>query len=201
MRIPTALTAAALLGAMGASLLATATPAAAAVSHITSARADWKAGAKGASAEYNHYWAAARHQLASYGTKDVHEIADLTALMAIPETDTTAAQRATALRATRELNGFFGTPGLYGVTAGNPLTIARADWVKSGKVAAAEQNDWLGAAVDELYAYGTKYAVARAELVSLEAIPLTDTTAKQRATASRDVTALDAFFKTPGIND
>jgi hypothetical protein len=190
----------ALAGALTAALAGMAGPAGAATkSHVAMARADWKAGAQVAAAQENTEWIAARDQLAAYGGRYVHEQADLDALISIPLTDTTAAQRATAARVTRELNGFFRTPGLYAVAPGNAKAIARADWIKSAQVSAAEENDWFGAAIDELDSYGKRFATQRAELASLEAIPLTDTTAKQRATARRDVRALNAFFHTPGL--
>jgi hypothetical protein len=185
-----AATAAATLGLAGA---ASAAPA----SHYTTARADWKHGARADAAEQSRFWLAASKVLP---TRDVHERDDLATLAKIPLTSTTADQRATAHRVTRELNGFFRTPGLYGIAAGHPKKIARADWIKSTKVAAARQNRWLGAANDELASYGTRYAKARTALRSLESIPLTSTTAKQRATAHRDVRALDAFFHTPGLD-
>ncbi len=168
-------------------------------SHRALARQDWKAGAAVAATEADS-WTAARGQLAHYGDRYLHEQDDLTALINIPLTDTTPKQQARAARATRELNGFFRTPGLYGVKAGKTTKFARADWIKSSKVNAAEGNFWHAAAVDELDSYGKRYAAERAELTSLEAVPLTNTTAKQRATARRDVRALDGFFDTPGLN-
>lgn len=203
MRINTVLsvTVTAITGALVSSLIAVAGPAgAAAVSHGTAARADWKNGSKAVAAQENKYLIASRHQLAAYGKRYAHESADLTALINIPLTGTTKAQRATAVRVTRELNGFFHTPGLYGVKPGNPKSIAKADWVKSAHVSAATKHTWLGAANDELDSYGKHYAAQRADLASLESIPLTNTTAKQRAAAHRDVRALDTFFHTPGLN-
>ena len=203
MRTRTAPHATVVAAALVTSLIVTAAPAGAATPaslRFTAAQTSWKTGATTDAAEQGRYWSAARRELALSGTATAHERADLTSLIGVPETDTTAAQRATATRVVRELDGFFRTPGLYGVAAGNPRLIARADWIKSGQVAAATSNDWLGAAVDELSAYGTRYVFVRAELVSLEAIPLTSTTAKQRATASRDVRGLDTFFQTPGLN-
>jgi hypothetical protein len=178
--------------ALGLTGTAAATP----VSHYTTARADWKHGASVDAADQSRYWTAARHQLP---TSDAHERGDLAALVAIPLTDTTAKERAAAARATRELNGFFRTPDLYGVPAGNAKKIARADWIKSAHVAAARQNIWLGGANDELAAYGKKYHAERADLTSLESIPLTSTTAKQRAAAHRDRHNLNKFFHTPGL--
>jgi hypothetical protein len=172
------------------------TAVAAPAGHHATARADWKRGATVAAANQSRYWLAARHQLP---TRFAHERQDLASLVSIPLTSTTAKQRATAARDTRELNGFFRTPGLYGVAAGKPSKFARADWIKSFRVAAARQNFWLGGADDELAAYGKRYRDQRAELSSLESIPLTSTTAKQRATAHRDVRALDKFFHTPGL--
>ena len=173
---------------------------AAPVSHTAVARRDWTSGAHAAVAEQARYWTAARHQLASYGKRDTHERSDLTKLLAIPPTDTTATQRAMARRATRELNGFFRTPGLYGVASGHPKSHARTDWITSAHVAAAERGSWLAAAVDELDAHRKKFASERADLQSLQSIPLTDTTAAQRAAARRDARALDTFFHTPGLN-
>jgi hypothetical protein len=189
--------AAAIAAALATATLGLAGAAAAApVSHYSTARGDWKRGAQVDAAEQSRYWAAARHQLPR---RDVHERHDLHTLASIPLTDTTAKQRATAVRVTRELNGFFRTPGLYGVAAGKPAKIARADWIKSAHVAAAREKSWLGAADDELASYGKRYHAERGDLASLESIPLTSTTAKQRATARRDYRALDQFFRTPGL--
>jgi hypothetical protein len=190
-------TAAAIVGVLATATLglagvAVATP----VSHHATARADWKRGASVAAADQSRYWLAARHQLP---TSDAHERGDLAALASIPLTGTTAKQRTTAARVTRELNGFFRTPDLYGVPAGNAKKFARADWIKSAHAAAARQNFWLGGADDELAAYGKKYHAERAELNSLESIPLTSTTAKQRATAHHDRHALDKFFHTTNL--
>ena len=185
----TAAVAAATFGLAGA---ASAAP----LSHQSTARAAWKHGATVDAAEQSRYWLAASKELP---TSDVHEREDLKTLVSIPLTGTTASQRATAQRVVRELNGFFQTPGLYGVAAGRPVKIARADWIKSNKVAAAKQSFWLAGAQDELASYGTRYGKARVALRSLGSIPLTSTTAAQRATAHRDVKALDAFFKTPGL--
>jgi hypothetical protein len=202
MRITSAVAVTALAGALTASLLGVSAPAgAAANAHRATARADWKDGAQAAAADENRSWIAARHQLAAYGSRYFHERADLTALIKIPETGTTATQRATARRVTRELNGFFHTAGLYGVKVGDAKALARADWVKSAHVSAAMANSWLSGARDELANYGSRFAAERADLTSLESIPLTDTTAKQRADARRDVHALDSFFHTPGLND
>ena len=84
--------------------------------------------------------------------------------------------------------------------AGNAKTIAKAGWVKSAHVAAVSRKTWLAGTIDELDSYGKRYAKQRSELTSLESIPLTSTTARQRATARKDVRALDSFFKTPGLN-
>lgn len=73
----------------------------------------------------------------------------------------------------------------------------RTFWVNGAAVSAAEQNGYLAGAVDELDAYGTRYQSERAEIGSLESIPLTDATVSQRATAYHDVQALDTFFHTP----
>ena len=201
MRIISVVTATVIAGALVAGgLVPTASADAATVRHLAAARADWKHGAHVAAAEQNKYWGAARTQLAAGGAQYSHERAVLGDLTAIPLTDTTARQRLLAARETRELNGFFGTPNLYGVPQGNPKTYARKYWIKSSKVSAAEQNAWFGAAKDELAAYGSRYKSERAHLTSLESIPLTDTTAKQRAAAHRDVRALNTFFHTPGVN-
>jgi hypothetical protein len=192
-------TAAAIAGALATATLGLAGAAVAApVSHhaSASARADWKRGAQVSAAEQGRYWLAARKALP---TRFAHERGDLAALASIPLTNTTAKQRATATRATRELNGFFRTPDLYGVAAGKPIKFARADWIKSAHVIAARQNIWLGGANDELAAYGNRYQAERADLTSLESIPETSTTAKQRAIAERDRRALDKFFHTPGL--
>jgi hypothetical protein len=177
------------LGLAGAAVAAPA-------SHYSTARKDWQRGAQAVAAEQSRHWVAARHQLPR---RDVHERHDLRTLASIPLTGTTAKQRATAVRVTRELNGFFHTPGLYGVAAGKPVKIARADWIKSAHVAAAREGFWLGAADDELASHGKRYHAERVDLTSLESIPLTSTTAKQRATARRDRRALDKFFHTPGL--
>lgn len=197
MRI-TVLATAAVAGALAAIIGLGSAAGAAPASHYATARADWKTGARVAAAEQGRFWAAARHQL---GTGYAHERFDLATLAAIPLTSTTAAQRATAKRVTRELNGFFQTPGLYGVAPGKPWQIARADWIKSAHVAAAEQNIWLGGANDELASFGQRFHQARSALTSLESIPLTSTTPKQRATARQDVRILDKFFGTPGLDD
>ena len=201
MRTTSFITATAIVGLLaGGSALLAAPAGAAMAGHVASARADWKSGAKVAAADQDKYWDAARKQLAAHGARYTHEEADLTTLASIPETGTTAAQRRTAKRVTRELNGFFHTPGLYGVPAGNARRIAKADWIKSSKVAAAIQNEWFGSAKDELDSFGARYAAEIKDLTSLESIPLTSTTAKQRATARHDVKALDRFFHTPGVN-
>jgi hypothetical protein len=198
MRIATptaaAITIALATATFGLAGVATAAPA----SHLSAARADWKHGAQVAAADQGRTWLAARGELAS---RYSHERHDLAALAKIPLTSTTAKERATALRDTRELNGFFHTPGLYDVPAGKPRKIARADWIKSTRVAAAKQNVWLAGANDELAAFGKRYRAARTDLSSLESLPLTGLTAKQRATAHRDVRALDKFFGTPGLGD
>jgi hypothetical protein len=198
MRI-TALATAAVATAVAAATLGLGNAASAATaSHYATARADWKHGATVAAADEGRFWKAARRQLG--GARFTHERFDLATLAAIPLTGTTPKQRATAKRVTRELNGFFRTPGLYGVSAGQPRKIARADWIKSAHVAAAEQKLWFGAANDELASFGSRYHHERAALTSLESIPLTGTTAQQRATARRDVRVLDKFFGTPGLN-
>jgi hypothetical protein len=190
-------TATAVAGALATATLAlTGTAVAVPASHYTTARADWKHGASVAAAEQSRFWTEARHELP---TSDAHERHDLAALISVALTSTTAKQRATAARATRELNGFFRTPDLYGVPAGNARRFARADWIKSAEVAAARQNDWLGGANDELAAYGKEYHAERADLASLESIPLTSTTAKQQAAAHRDRHNLNKFFHTPGL--
>ncbi len=208
MRIKTAATSAAvataLAGVLTAALVGTAGPAGAAThatSKLTKAGIDWKNGAKVVAAKENLYWLAAGHQLAAYGTRYAHERADVTVLVKTPLTSTTKSQRITAKRATRELNGFFHTPGLYDVAAGNAKSYAKADWIRSGNTIAANQNAWFAATVDELDSYGKKYASQRADLASLESIPLTNATKKQRAAAHRDIVALDAFFNTPGVNE
>jgi hypothetical protein len=192
MRIATATTAILATATLGLAGVASATPG----SHLTTARADWKHGAHVVAADQSRLWLAARGQLA---TRYSHERHDLAVLAGIPLTSTTAKERATAVRVTRELNGFFHTPNLYGVAAGKPRKIARADWINSARVSAARENFWLGAANDELAAFGKRYHDERADLTSLESIPLTNTTAKQRAAAHRDVRALDKFFGTPGL--
>lgn len=198
MRI-TALATVAVTAAVAAATLGLAGPAGAATAgHYATARADWKHGATAAAADQGRFWKAARRQLT--GARFTHERYDLVTLAAIPLTSTTAKQRATAKRVTRELNGFFRTPGLYGVSPGKPRKIARADWIKSAHVAAAEQKLWFGAANDELASFGSRYQHERAALTSLESIPLTNTTPEQRAAARRDVRILDKFFGTPGLN-
>jgi hypothetical protein len=200
MRITAVVAATAVAGSLAAGSVGLAGSAGAApTTHATTARTDWTKGAHVDAAVQSRYWSASRHQLATYGARYAHERGDLAALVSIPLTDTTAAQRATAARVTRELNGFFHTAGLYGVPAGNPKKIARADWIKSAHVSAARQNDWLGSAKDELDAYGKRYRNERADLSSLESIPLTSTTPKQQATAHRDRRALNRFFHTPGL--
>jgi hypothetical protein len=198
MRIPTP-AAAAIAGALITASLGVAGAAVAAPSsQHASARADWKQGANAAAAEQGKFWREARHELPA---RDAHERADLHALTAIPETGATAKDRKTAERVTRELNGFFRTPGLYGVKDGNAKKIARADWIKSFKVSAARANVWLGGANDELAGYGKRYHAERAELTSLKSLPLTSLTAKQMKTAHHDVHALDRFFHTSGLGN
>jgi hypothetical protein len=201
MRIKTAVTSAAvataLTGALTASLVAMAGSADAATSHLARAGADWKAGARVVSARENAEWIGTRNHLAVYKARYVHERVDLNLLINTPLTNTTKSQRVTAARATRELNGFFHTPGLYDVAAGNAKTYAQGDWIKSARVSAADRNTWLASAVDELDSYGKRFATQRAELATLESIPLTNATAKQRAVARKDIAALDKFFNTP----
>jgi hypothetical protein len=202
MRLTNTLTTTAVVAVLTISTIVVATTSseAATVSHYSAARADWMKGAHAASAGHSHDWSAARTQLATYGKRDTHERSDLAVLIKATVTHTTAAQRAAVARATRELNGFFLTPGLYGVPQGHPAAYARADWIASAHVAAAVRNVQLGSALDEMYAFGKRYSAVREDLRSLESIPLTDTTAKQRATARRDAVTLDNFFHTPGLN-
>lgn len=172
-----------------------ATSSAAKQSHFQKAREHWKAGAAGPNATRFDAFIAARTELdAAKGDRYWHEQDNLTALSEIPGTQTTAKQRATVVRATRELNGFFHTPGLYSIKQGNPLKIARADWIKSHEVASAESNVWIAATIDELHSYKKRYATQRAQLSELLEIPLTDTTAEQRAIARRNTRALNDFF-------
>lgn len=214
----TAAVAATLGGALAVSLIGLAGPASAATTgagasansvtsaatktHVQKALAHWKAGSAGTNAQMPDEFAAARKELAAAkGDRFWHEQDDLTALLKIPGTQTTAQQRATVKRVTRELNGFFHTPGLYSIKPGNPQKIARADWIKSHQVVSARANVWLAATIDELDSYKGRYAKQRTQLTELLAIPLTSTTAKQRAIARRNTRALNHFFKVTGEND
>lgn len=209
----TAVVAATLGGALAASLIGLAGPASAATTgatatsttsaatktHVQKALAHWKAGSAGTNAQMPEEFRAARKELAAAkGDRFWHEQDDLTALLKIPGTQTTAKQRATVKRVTRELNGFFHTPGLYSIKPGNAKKIARADWIKSHQVASAGANVWIAATIDELDSYKGRYAKQRAQLTELLAIPLTDTTAKQQAIARRNTRALNHFFKATG---
>ncbi len=186
----------------GAETSTTSTTSAAPKTHVQKALAHWKAGAAGTNAQMPDEFRAARKELAAAkGDRFWHEQDDLTALLKIPGTQTTAKQRATVQRVTRELNGFFHTPGLYSIKPGNPKKIARADWIKSHQVVSARANVWIAATIDELDAYKGRYAKQRTQLTELLAIPLTDTTAKQRAIAHRNTRALNRFFKVTGDND
>jgi len=211
----TAVVTATLSGALAASLIGLAGPASAATTgaqtsptsaatktHVQKALAHWKAGAAGTNAQMPDEFRAARKELAAAkGDRFWHEQDDLTALAKIPGTQTTARQRATVKRVTRELNGFFHPPGLYSIKPGNPRKIARADWIKSHKVVSARANVWIAATIDELDAYQGRYAKQRNQLTELLAIPLTSTTAQQRAIARRNTRALNHFFTVTGEND
>jgi hypothetical protein len=211
----TAVVATALGAALAASLIGMAGPASAAIAgaqasttsaatktHVQKALAHWKAGSAGTNAQMPEEFRAARKELAAAkGDRFWHEQDDLTALINIPGTQTTAKQRATVKRVTRELNGFFHTPGRYSIKPGNARKIARADWIKSHQVVSARANVWVAATIDELDSYKGRYAKQRTQLTELLAIPLTDTTAKQQAIARRNTRALNRFFKVTGAND
>ncbi|GLY16352.1 hypothetical protein Kisp01_33670 [Kineosporia sp. NBRC 101677] len=169
---------------------------AARASHFQQARAYWKAGAEGPNAtRYDAFNAARKELAAAKGDRYWHEEDNLVALTKIPGTQVTPKQRAAVVRLTRELNGFFHTPGLYSIKPGNPLKIARADWIKSQQVASAEQKVWIAGAIDELHSYKKRYAKQRNLLSELLEIPNTGTTAEERAIARRNSRALNDFFE------
>lgn len=197
MRLTQRTAAAVLVGAglvTGAAVVAT--PAQAAVSHRAHARADWITGSRVAAAEENRYWSAARRELAQYGHRYTVQRENLATLIAIPLTDTTQRQRAAATRATRELNSFFHTSGLYGVKPAGHRAAAKQEWLASFRGAAAEQSRHLDAAIRELSKDGDRYAQQSTRLAELAAIPLTDATAAQQTRAATLVASLNAFFGT-----
>lgn len=187
---------------VGASLVtgaaAAAVPAQAATpTHLAQAQADWVRGDRVAAAAESRYWRAARDELGHYGPRYRSQRQALATLVSLPITDTTAGQRATAVRLTRALNAFFDTPGRYGVSPlADPKAVARTQWVTSFRVASAERNRYLDGAIRALSYDVPHYGQQATQLAELAAIPLTDTTPVQRATATSLVRSLNDFFGT-----
>ncbi len=99
-------------------------PSAVAQQRRAAAEAAWKEGSVASSAELNRYLQEAVVDLSAARALGVDNtgayataIGMLRQLEAVPETDATAAQRATVRSDTLALDTFFGTPGLYGFPA------------------------------------------------------------------------------------
>lgn len=83
--------------------------------------------------------------------------------------------------------------------AGSGYAGALAAWKQSADAAAYDLSRYLLKAADDLRATGnSNYAAATRELKNLASLPETGDTPAQQAQA--DVTALDRFFGTPGLN-
>jgi hypothetical protein len=77
---------------------------------------------------------------------------------------------------------------------------ALAAWKLAASVSAAEMNNYLLRAADDLRASRrSSYGPAITELTYLGHLPLTNDTPAQQAKAHADVLSLDSFFETPGL--